>query len=383
MKSIRRPDRRPGWLLCLPALLLTGACSFNLLATSLTVESQGTPPRAGTVNSFGHGPGGVAWAVNAKGLNLTVDGGASWRLALAGDYTTITDAQFLDARRGVVLGVDDTNVLIRTTADGGQTWNSAPVAPLANYRDAGAQGHILFTDLNHGRVLLLQASASDLSVADLYTTGDGGQSWTSTPGPAFGRMEFEGNLGWVAGGVAGGYLGVTRDGGRSWRRVELSSDQAAATARYAYDLPFFTDPRSAVLAVGIGKGLKGEGISGLAIFSTSDAGTTWARRSEPNIAKWPGGASVPMFDALSSSQWMLAAPTGSNIYSTANSGGDWEETSARDLASAVRSLDFIDTNHGLAFSTQGVCHGFNDKCDFPGIVQATTDGGATWNIVLS
>ena len=103
----------------------------------------------------------------------TSDAGSSWTLAATAP-TGVSAISFLDPQRWI--GVTGSEVI--RTADGGQTWVRSPaVGP------PGAPESFLMTDAQHGSVLVgmnvcLTFKSNCSSRTGLYTTVDGGSTWT-------------------------------------------------------------------------------------------------------------------------------------------------------------------------------------------------------------
>lgn len=99
----------------------------------------------------------------------TADGGADWVVILRDpEEFRLRDVDFVDARRGWVVGGPVSAGMIWATADGGTTWTAQGDG---DYR---ALTQVDFTDLLHGEV---RGSDGDRKPLVLRTS-DGGASWT-------------------------------------------------------------------------------------------------------------------------------------------------------------------------------------------------------------
>ncbi|HYO12573.1 MAG TPA: YCF48-related protein, partial [Thermoanaerobaculia bacterium] len=179
-------------------------------------------------------------------------------------------------------------------------------------------------------------------------TADGGESWMVQAhlGPGF--LEsitfLDARRGWICG--SEGRLFRTRDGGRTWERRSLGTDDVAL---YAVR---FLDARRGFLA-GVDT-VRREGV----LFETSDGGETWVLREDlPSAGFFADAMTFPTASAglLAGSKAILA---------TRNGGRTWE-VALDPVAGIVRDLWFLDTRTGWAVGH----HGF---------VLRTRDGGATW-----
>lgn len=118
-------------------------------------------------------PGNGLWVVGSRSRILfSADKGASWESRHSGDDSILTTLQFVDAKRGHVLGEFGTHL---ATHDGGHTWVKQSALPddfypyAAVFRDDG------------------KAWTSGLAGV-LLRTEDGGRSWSRLPNPAAAPM---------------------------------------------------------------------------------------------------------------------------------------------------------------------------------------------------
>ncbi|MEM1095346.1 MAG: YCF48-related protein [Bacteroidota bacterium] len=151
------------------------------------------------------------------------DGGQTWTTTnLAPLATTLVDAYFFDAQHGIIVGGGDGDlyrrgraVVLRTT-NGGETWERVFTSS-----DVGEWAwKISFPAPDTGYVSVEQGD--DLArrrIGKVLKTTDGGQSWTeqAVPGalPLQGIGFIDANTGWVSG---RGTDHVTTDGGETWMR---------------------------------------------------------------------------------------------------------------------------------------------------------------------
>ena len=124
------------------------------------------------------------WATGELGTVLhTTDGGKTWTKQTTGVEKTLFGISFPDAQHGWVVGID---ALILHTADGGQTWT---------VQNGSTEVHALeqvgFSSAYENPTLYAVQVVGDLGVAvgeigAVYTSADGGRTWTRRPSAAKG-----------------------------------------------------------------------------------------------------------------------------------------------------------------------------------------------------
>ena len=219
----------------------------------------------------------------------TTDGGATWAPVFGPQSDGPqscgkTGMRFVDARNGWLTGdcqgVAPGLFLYRTT-DGGATWAlvSLPApdsaADLFTRDDAGCGTNSLtFFDALSAKLavacLILSTDPIE-TVAFVYTTTDGGESWTASPAPSRGQSFLDAQLGWSLP-LTFGFsnppfaLAHTTDGGATWSTM-------AMVAWYG-QLDFIDANNGWAVA---------NSSDASALVHTIDAGTTWEELT-PTIA---------------------------------------------------------------------------------------------------
>lgn len=159
------------------------------------------------------------------GLLRSVDGGEHWQaLELPAAAAMVLDVRFLDADTGLVFAATDTdiaksNALILRSDDGGRHWHE--VYRSARHFESIWKAAFPSTQIGYATLQNYDPSTTQRHVVK---TSDGGKTWTELPlvddaavrefGIGFASTEH----GWI-GTTVGGF--ETRDGGRSWQRVEI------------------------------------------------------------------------------------------------------------------------------------------------------------------
>ena len=289
-----------------------------------------------------------AWLYKRHSMEIfrTSDGGNTWQstpIAVAGEWASFS---FVDPLRGWVLITreNDAGVLLFHTTDGGATWGqlveAGSLSASHGLAGNGAVGGMTFTDLDHGWIVM----ASNLRpVATVLRTTDGGSDWIAIDLPI--PEAYKG----FSPGVSGPSLFNASNGVIS---VTFDLTQAG-----------------------------GQTHSDVIVYSTRDAGLSW----EP---------STPLHDGFSTAEFINAkvgwvpANRGRIVYATTDAGVTWQPTKTlvsiasgtpHYLNSATQNwsatnLDFIDTQHGWAIASFG--SGVNE---IPDKIFETHDGGENWN----
>jgi len=288
----------------------------------------------------------TGWAVGDRGtIWHTTEGGAHWHLQSSGVEHRLESVQFIDESIGWAAGgfshpyAQATSGIVLHTRDGGRTWKQNDKILLPYLRQ------IKFFDAKHGWAI---GQPSAMFASGLFTTEDGGRSWTPVATAAGGESWLAGDfVDASSGALAGarGALAVTghrglrlaRDldvGLRSWRRLRLDSANHGWVA--------------------------GEG--GL-VFETNDRGRSWQAPAGGLPAGIREHFDFGAIDARKEHCWVAGTP-GTRVLHTADGGRTWELQPTPSTV-PIRDLTFVDTQHGWAVGDLGT-------------VLATRDGGRTW-----
>lgn len=160
-------------------------------------------------------------------LMRSLDAGSTWKnIDMTPHLAAITDVKFFDEMNGMVIGSDDASIerahaVVMTTRDGGQTWQRA----YTSARPFEMAWKVSFPSRSVGYVTV-QNYNPDKTVTQrvVAKSVDGGKSWSELPlvndfaVRQFGVAFADELTGWV-GATTSGF--ETRDGGKSWKRVEM------------------------------------------------------------------------------------------------------------------------------------------------------------------
>lgn len=341
MEDLKRGSRGKTAAGLVLAVGITGCASPGELAapddTTSSPGSPGTQASSAEVVSMRLLTDGAGWVADQKHLLWTRDNGQQWTdiTPIDLDAQQIQQAVFPTERDGWIVTGSETGgeLAVWTTRDGGASWTSQALTALG---DGGAVIAMDVADAAYGWVMVQLPSSANFSHGLLLATTDGGQSWKALPEPPIaGAIRFQSrSTGWLAGGPAGDQLYVTRDGGEHWERRAVSPPSGVDGAGPAiYQPPRFRGDAEGVLQVQF------SGTSGalLATYETTDAGETW--RSKALVA-------LPAGDELSSQQ-------------------------------AIVGMDFQTADRGWLTVASGQCAAGKSQCRQDTRLFTTTDGGRT------
>lgn len=319
----------------------------------------------------------IGWVAGSHRVIMRTTIGGDWwtrQSSQAGGGTRYTDVCFVDRLHGWVVG--ENGVPLRSTSDGGARW-------VAQGFGAAAPG--LYADrihfINRTTGWALFGSGQDGQGAPafgLMRTLDAGQTWTTLAageGMAFGGVEFtDAARGWLVGRVLDivpyvSQLGVaailaTADGGLTWARLALPPEVTSAAVGGAGLLDVdFADAGHGVAGGWVGHGPSRRGV----LMATADGGATWSVTLSSRFTRF---TRVSM--ATASVGWAVGEGGGRRILTTQNGGRTW---SAQWLPVKTRAAAVDAVTAKAAF----VCGTTTDGRH--AMVARTRDGGLRWKRV--
>jgi hypothetical protein len=270
-------------------VLLAGCGQYHASLISGASSGLGSPPldAALVTPTFG-------WILTSDRLLVTNDGGKSF-LAKGVPLGTsnLRTAYFTDAKHGwIAEATAPTSVSVVQTTDGGLTWRMT--SKRTSRFEVGAL-RIAFNETGRGALMVQRQTSQAFSVADVWTTSDGGVSWQTHKAPAAGEISVsDGGRIALAGGPLHNRVYSTSDDGKSWHSVKTQLSASATTPvlvrsggvwklRSAAGLPkgidrlTYADAKHGwgISAVGSCTANKSNCSLTYAVSSTSDAGATW------------------------------------------------------------------------------------------------------------
>ena len=360
---------------------------------SASPHPTGSPPVATPIDDGGTFGASGLWAVAGGQLYLSGDFGATWA------QRTLVPSVALDATSGDVLssvfvldashvwtaspgsgstvpysgqgpGYDHLYVVIGRTTDGGATWQSVTIPG----DSGGSQPVLAFADAEHGYLLLSGLRGGGGSV--VFATTDGGATWqrvggADSLGSIFSASDaatlWAGNEG-DAGPVARPILDVSRDGGGTWTDARLPGLVGDIFVNdNPSGPPVFAGQDGAVAVIAASTDT-----SPMARFyRSSDGGRSWVLAAQVHIGE-SGSTGVAIADPL---HYVVIDSHTGQLQATSDGGVTWQSAPSTGLGAAMR-LRFWDARNGVA-----IVQLTNGPSPAAGLLR-TTDGGQTWSPVV-
>ena len=268
---------------------------------------------------------------------------AGWSKQRAGTLAWLHSVFFLDQNRGFAVGSKGT---LLATVDAGKSWQIKPSSTVDVIRD------IYFLDDSNGW-MLCEKNAYDLKTKEeprtyLMQSKDGGQSWKRVDisgvdiDATFTRAVFsQGGRGWAFG--EAGVIFATRDAGANWTRLQ------SPTRHLLLGGIFIDEDRGWLVG------------AAATIIQTSDGGDTWHQSRLPQASENSVRFSSASF-VDNRVGW--AVGSGGVIYRTINGGRTWQQQNSG-VNTDLFDVKFLDALEGWAVGAEGT-------------IIHTNDGGLHW-----
>lgn len=287
------------------------------------------------------------WAVGDRGaIWHTDDGGNHWHLQPSGVGCPLQSVCFIDPKTGWAAGgrcrpyTHLSTGLLLVTRDGGRHWRQRSKLLLPTLKRVG------FFDEKHGWAV---GCPSKMFPSGVFTTADGGLSWTPLHGPSIAA--------WLAGDFLNPHTGALA--GRQGTAAVVRRGGVEPARMGSFGLRSLTNMQ---LLAPVHGWLVGDG--GLVLL-TSDLGSSW--QTPP--AELPDGAARHFdFTALAvrgTKCWIAGSP-GTRVFHSPDAGHTWHAF-ATGTPLPIHALCFVDDQHGWAAGALGS-------------ILATRDGGRTWRL---
>ena len=336
-------------------------------------------------------------------IRLTEDGGKTWSERRPVPQTAIgmSGTQFVDANHGWASsyalqpmpepGVATTSTITVTvwrTSDGGLTWRSSSI-PFGTLKASGTfQGSVHFRDSLHGEAFDIIGPAFDPATGlagpstaaewtcERFSTSDGGATWSAPrPMPCLPEIRFADSLlGYAFDWSGSPALHVTVDGGQTWTTGTMPPNARPNVGM------LLVRRSGATLQALVDWRADGTGMS--AILASDDGGRTWTLAGTPfsdvpTIDGYGMGLGLPM--ALIDEHNLFTATwsyddNAARLFESNDAGLTWKQVTYTGLTGEIKDFDFLNASNGWAST-----HTVNTVAS----LWATTDGGATWKLILS
>jgi photosystem II stability/assembly factor-like uncharacterized protein len=322
--------------------------------------------------------GKAGWALTDQGLFRTSDDWTHWIKAGPAGVTLggRDSTDFLSETTAWVATIQVSNpqvITVLRTGDAGLTWQQSSVID----PNSAGPAELDFIDALHGWLLLGYGAAASNEGVGLYRTSDGGQHWTRIEQTLGLGHDAPGSLpfgcgkagvsflslttGWVSGNceAGGAFFFITHDGGLTWKPQVLPGTEGVIYQSPATSPPTFFSARAGYLVFF-------EGSTGRSVlYTTTDGGQSWTPHSLPQP---PGGLTPTVYFQSLNNGWIISQD-GSLVYQTTDGGLHWVTYSPSPALKEVGSVDFIDSQRGLAEASSS-----NNQS----VLLQTIDGGRTW-----
>lgn len=262
---------------------------------------------------------------------------------------------------------NDTLEVYRTT-DGGGSWSKLALGQFDSFQLSELQ--ITFADGQHGWALASLSESTNDRPGVLYSTTDGGATWTRSQAPIGGDMRFmNATTGWIIGGRVNyvrNLLYVTQDGGQTWAEQRLDLPPNALNANLMISAPVFFSARAGAIAINLEKTVQ--------IYRTEDSGRTWT--GVYSFPVQPGDQIALPVLAAHDAHGLLAL--GAGVYATADSGATWKQLPTTTNLGSALTLGLNDHGDGWVVIAKGWCPAqFTSRCNNTQLL-TTADGGGSW-----
>jgi len=315
----------------------------------------------------------TVWALTGQTLQRTTDGGVSWRVVFKGHGMLSPVGAFIDEQHAWIVVADARSTLVWRTSDGGQTWQSTPIATVAGT----APTQLFFLDPQYGWLLASTGAAAGSQGASLWRTENGGLNWTlvalGSGSPEAGTIPFgceksgisfvTPERGWLTGRCSGGYafLFMTSDAGVTWQRQPLPSSATGSTGQLSGNVsvsaPRFFGLTEVVLIVQPPAATPAS--QSVLFYVSHDGGLTWSMRGPSPVAGYGADVVSPMI-------WFVVA--GNTCLVTSDGGESWQRIQPNRDLKDLTQIVFASTRVAWALQATGA----------GSVLLYSSDAGRTW-----
>ena len=251
----------------------------------------------------------------------------------------LADVVFVNDTHGFGLAFHGEDTVLVSTSNGGESWRVVDDAP-----PAALPAQLEFADASHG--YLWGATPSARGRAPLWTTSDGGHSWSEAPvGPVVSDVSAIGSDVWAVVGTCPinsssvaaacpATVEQSMDNGTTWHATAaappVSEEPGLSVADQDLELARITTSRAYVLSFAAAPAVGGASLGELGY--TADSGRTWEARPDPCPTYFDFGQEIAA--SGTNDLWMVCGSqpsTGSQakaLYRSSDGGRHWTLTAA-------------------------------------------------------
>ena len=296
----------------------------------------------------------------------------------------IQDVKFIDDEMGWMLWMTNntdgsSNFTLAQTSNQGQDWdiqslNLFDVGDVTAHSEKAGMGWL---DAQTGWIAVKQATGSNFSVGTLFTTSDGGFTWSRSALPVADNLIFsEPQIGWAVGGPTGGQIFRTQNGGVSWHEVTPPLTPNTFTMAYK---PYYSGGQSLLVTTNLGLE------NSVKVYAYENSTDEWSFVNQVILSVEPGVIPLSILDAQN---FVAVIPGTKSIVQMMDGGlGTFENKDG--LSASIVGLDMVSMDAGWAKSVDSDCVTASSLTDQSASVTCssttrllqTTDGGLTWQRV--
>jgi photosystem II stability/assembly factor-like uncharacterized protein len=321
------------------------------------------------------------WGMTGSSVLRTEDGGMTWldvTPSEVSDFGFGAVGYFFDASHGWLaisnpMDPAEPGRLFRTE-DGGLNWVESTLPP-------GMGGRFSFVDPSNGFFMADLGAGAGSNWVGIYSTTDGGATWTPEYVPEPGMPEradalpgsgqksgmtfLDTNRGWVTGNIPMDnylYLYNTTDGGRAWSEQSgpVPADFGTVFTE-SYPPVFFEE--NGVMPV-----ILASNVINLVIYTSNDGGATWTPAPAP-VANAGRGELVDFVSPTDGFAWATG-----RFAVTHDAAQSWDTiTPSVPFGDNFMAMDFVDASTGWVLTLNADGHSS---------LYATSDGGTTWTTLI-
>jgi photosystem II stability/assembly factor-like uncharacterized protein len=321
------------------------------------------------------------WGMTSANVLRTEDGGATWFDVSPAGVTDIgfgAVGYFYDESHGWLAIANPSDPaesgLLYRTSDGGSSWVESTLPPSMG-------GRFSFVDSSNGFFMADLGAGAGSNWVGIYSTTDGGATWTPEYVPEPGTPEGEGALpgsgqksgmtfidtdrGWVTGNIPMDnylYLYNSSDGGSTWNEQSgpIPTDFGNVFTG-SYPPVFFGE--NGIMPVTLYSN-----VINLVIYTSDDGGTTWIPAPAP-VANAGRGELVDFVSPTDGFAWATG-----RFAVTSDGAQSWDTiTPSVPFGDNFMAMDFVSTSTGWVLTMNADSHTS---------LYSTSDGGTNWATLI-